>query len=236
MSRLFLLSPANCGGKRAELLFRENAGFELAWRLRDGAVPLGEVFAFISGLYFRGKLAYASTFAQPPEGLPGALVITSDRGLAPPDAPVTLSDLAACAQVPVDLAEPRYREPLVRDVVALAAALPPDCDVVLLGSIATGKYFEVLDEVLDGRLRFPADFVGRGDMSRGALMLQAARAGLELPYVPARGALRRGPRAPGVDTASAIASRAARAAARARLEAERKARARGTRGRREAAP
>jgi len=131
---------------------------------------------------------------------------------------VTRADLVACAGVPVDLADARYRQPLARDVAALAATLPPDCDVVLLGSIATGKYFDLLADVLGGRLRFPAGFVGRGDMSRGALMLAAARRGEELPYVAA-GAVRTGPRAPGVDTPTATASRALRAAARARRSA-----------------
>ncbi len=216
MHRIFLLSPANCGGKRAALLLRERAAFDLAVRLRQGAVPLGEVFAFVSGLYFRGKLAYASTFARPPQGLPAAFVITSDRGLLPPAAPITRADLAACAGVPVDLAEPRYREPLARDVAALADALPPDGDVVLLGSVATGKYFDLLLARLAERLRFPSDFVGRGDMSRGALLLDAARRGAELPYVLAAGAFRTGPRAPGVDTPTASASRARRAAVRLR--------------------
>ena len=214
--RMFLLSPAHCGGKRASLLLRGEARFDLALRLRAGWAELGEVFSFVSGLYFRGKLAYASAFARPPAQLPGALVITSDRGLLPPDAPLTLGDLVACAQVPVDLAEPRYREPLARDVELLAAALPPACDVVLLGSIASGKYFDLLLDILGDRLRFPIDFVGRGDMSRGALMLQAARRGEELDYIPAAGALRTGRRAPGVDTPSASASRARRAAGRER--------------------
>jgi len=214
--RIFLLSPAHCGGKRASLLLRGEARFDLALRLRAGRVELGELFTFVSGLYFRGKLAYASAFAQPPAGVPGALVITSDRGLLPPHAPLTLDDLVACAQVRVDLAERRYREPLARDVELLAAALPPACDVVLLGSIATGKYFDLLLDIIGDRLRFPVDFVGRGDMSRGALMLEAARRGEELVYVPAAGALRTGGRAPGVDTAGARAARARRAAGRGR--------------------
>ena len=214
--RIFVLSPAHCGGRRASLLLRGEARFDLALRLRAGGVELGEAFSFVSGLYFRGKLASASAFARPPAGMPGALVITSDRGLLPPHAPVTLDDLAACAQVSVDLAEPRYREPLARDVAALAAALPPACDVVLLGSIATGKYVDLLLDIIGDRLRFPLDFVGRGDMSRGALMLEAARRGEELAYVPAAGALRTGARAAGVDTPSASATRARRAAQRQR--------------------
>ena len=66
--QLFLLSPANCGGKRARIVMSEKASFELALRLRstEGA-PIGDVFAFLSGLYFRGKLAYARAFARPPD-------------------------------------------------------------------------------------------------------------------------------------------------------------------------
>src|SRR5262249_32645808 len=67
---------------------------------------------------------------------------------------------------------------------------------VLLGSIASDKYVELLLEILGQRLLFPVDFVGRGDMSRGGLMLRAARSGTELPYGPVQGAVRRGPRPP----------------------------------------
>jgi hypothetical protein len=69
-------------------------------------------------------------------------------------------------------------------------------EVVLLGSIATGKYIDPLLTVLGEQLRFPADFVGRGDMSRGGLLLRCARAGTELTYVGVRDAVRRGPRPP----------------------------------------
>ena len=76
-----------------------------------------------------------------------------------------------------------------------------DVEVVLLGSVATGKYVDILVERLGDRLLFPADFVGRGDMSRGALLLQAARNGVELAYQPVAGAVRRGRRAPRVRSA-----------------------------------
>ena len=69
---------------------------------------------------------------------------------------------------------PRYREPLARDAQRLAKKLSAECEVVLLGSIATGKYVDVLLENFQHRLRFPADFVGRGDMSRGGLLLRCA--------------------------------------------------------------
>ena len=41
------------------MLWSARARFELAQKLQRGEkVPLGEVFSFLSGLYFRGKLAY----------------------------------------------------------------------------------------------------------------------------------------------------------------------------------
>ena len=70
---------------------------------------------------------------------------------------------------------------------------------MLLGSVATAKYLEPIADVLGDRLFFPRDFIGRGDMSRGALLLQRVDANHELDYVPfATGIVRRGPRAPGV--------------------------------------
>ena len=152
------------------------------------------MFAFISGLYFRGKSAYAAAFATPPTGVPGSLVITAGRGFVPGDTLIGRSDLREIAAVPIDLADPRYRGPLERDAAGLYKALTPSCEVVLLGSIATPKYLEPLLEVFGSRLLFPAAFVGRGDMSRGGLMLRCARDGTELDYVAAGTALRRGHR------------------------------------------
>jgi hypothetical protein len=194
--KVFLLSPANTGGERAQMVLREQAQFPLARQLRREGLPLGLVFSFVSGLYFRGKLAYAEAFAAPPPGIPGSLVITQSRGLLPPEAVVTIEDLRHMASVPIDSGDPRYRDPLARDARLLASALPADCPVVLLGSVATTKYLEPLLEVFGERLLFPMEFVGRGDMSRGGLMLRCARAGLELTYVPALGAVRHGQRPP----------------------------------------
>jgi len=200
MTRVFLLSPAHAAGKRAELLLREQASFPLATRLRGvQGIALGEAFSFMSGLYFRGKLAYARRFARPPAGVAEALVITSNRGLVPADTLVGPEDLRALAVVDIRPSEPRYRAPLLADLDRLRAV--PDLDPVLLGSVATGKYVDVLVEALGERLRFPAAFVGRGDMSRGALLLRAARSGEELDYVPVRGAERRGPRPPRLEPA-----------------------------------
>ena len=71
---------------------------------------------------------------------------------------------------------------------------PPE--IVLLGSVATGKYVDVLLDVVGERLLFPTDFVGRGDMSRGGLLLRKAAEGVELEYVNVAGAVRHGPRPP----------------------------------------
>jgi len=196
--RIFILSPAHCGGERAQLVLNEQAQFPLARRLRTPpGAPLGEVFAFLSGLYFRGKLAYAQAFAAPPPGVPGVVVITTNEGLRDPRHPVTIARLRGFARGDIDLRDPRYRRPLLRDARILAAAAGPDCEVVLLGSVATGKYVDLLLEVFGPALRFPADFAGRGDMSRGGLMLRCVDEGRELAYVRLDGgAPRHGPRPP----------------------------------------
>jgi hypothetical protein len=200
--RVFLLSPANCSGPRAKMLLSERAQFDLAARLRsEEGAAIGEAFAFISGLYFKGKLAYSLTFARPPEpGAPltgsGALVITPTAGLRPAETGVTADALRAFAGVDIAAGDPRYHRPLLASARALDEEVGPDCDIVLLGSIASAKYVDVLMQVFGARLRFPIDFVGRGDMSRGGLMLRCARSGDELPYVPVAGAVRHGKRPP----------------------------------------
>lgn len=194
--RLFLLSPAHCGGERMALVLSVRGKSALARKVRETGAPLGEVFRFASGLYFRGKLAYAEAFARPPPGIPGALVIAPGAGLVAPGVLVRAADLRAFAAVPVDRREPRFRAPLERDAAALAEALPTGAEVVLLGSIASDKYVDPLLRVLGRRLLFPPAFVGRGDMSRGGLMLRAAREGIELEYLPVEGAVRHGPRPP----------------------------------------
>src|SRR5688500_13095078 len=105
---LFLLSPASTSGRRAQLLFNERAQFALAQALHSGAgASLGEVFSFLSGLYFRGKLAYARTFAANAEDI---RVITPDRGLLHPDTMITLDDLRAFSESPIDVTNERYTE------------------------------------------------------------------------------------------------------------------------------
>ena len=191
MNRLFILSPANVAGLRARLILREEAAFPLAVRLRDGGAPIGEVMSFMSGLYFRGKHSYSRTFARPPAGVAGAWVVTTNRGLWPAEEVVTSRQLRDFATGDIDAEDPRYRRPLVADVKRLARS---GAEIVLLGSIATGKYVDVLTEILGERLLFPPAFVGRGDMSRGGLLLRCVESGTELPYAPVVGAIRHGKR------------------------------------------
>jgi hypothetical protein len=190
----FLLSPANCGGKRGEMLRRAEARFDLAQRLGDPAgAPIGDVFAFISGLYFRGKLAYARAFCPA-----SAFVITPSRGLLPIDQRITRADLEEFACCDIAASNATYRRPLERDVARLAAsqvAAAPHA-FILLGSIASDKYVDVLLSHFGDQLYFPETFVGRGDMSRGGVMLRAVTAGEELTYTRVAGAIRRGPRPP----------------------------------------
>jgi hypothetical protein len=194
--RIFILSPANATGKRAEMLFSPRASFELASRFRDAGAPLGEVFSFVSGLYFRGKLAYANRFCRNPVELPGVLIITSDRGLLRAETLVTKEDLLSFSEVSIDLANTRYVESLRRSAIEIAERLPQNSEVVLLGSISSKKYVELLIETFGDRLKFPVEFVGRGDMSRGGLMLRCVESNTELEYVSVAGAIRHGKRPP----------------------------------------
>ncbi len=202
MSRVFLLSPANCNGTRAKQVLSPNAHFALATELRSrrGAM-LGDVFAFVSGLYFRGKLTYAMRFAAPAEldndviGC-GVHIITPNVGLRSPDTYVTHRAVCAFAGGDVDPANASYRRPLEKSAHALRREIDAACDVVLLGSVASPKYVSVLLDIFGERLRFPIDFVGRGDMSRGGLLLRKAREGVELDYVPVAGAVLHGVRPP----------------------------------------
>ena len=190
------MSPANLVGIRAGLVMHERRNSEMAIRLREGGVSLGELFSFISGLYFRGKLAYARAFALAPPGLAGAFVITASGGLVPPDTVVTLDTLREICAGNVDPANPRYRTPLDRDARTLWKRAGEDCAIVLLGSVATGKYVDPLLEIFGERLLFPAEFVGRGDMSRGGLMLRCVQSREQLTYIPIVNATRTGLRPP----------------------------------------
>ena len=185
MPRIFLLSPASLSGTRAKQLTSPRASFAAAVQYRsEEGVPIGEAFAFMSSLYFRGKIAYAKRFAvpSPAVGGDGIFVITSGFGLVSPDWRLNEERLKRMRKIDVDVATRNYVKPLKEHAQLLAAALEPGTEVVLLGSVATGKYVDVLWPILGERLRFPTLFAGLGDMSRGGLMLRAAREGRELQY------------------------------------------------------
>lgn len=209
--RIFLLSPASCGGKRAALLFNDRAEFDIAVRVRkQPGAPLGEVFSFLSGLYFRGKLAYAREFTNPPpRKAPGIQIITPTDGLYSPGSLVTLTDLERFATVAIDTEDARYTFPLERDAAKIAERIGPKCEVALLGSVASGKYVDVLLPIFGKRLVFPKEFIGLGDMARGGMLLQRAGSRQELTYMPVAHPARLG----------ASASKKVRAEATARYEA-----------------
>lgn len=182
---VFLLSPAHVGGTRAKQLRSKRAGFPAAVAYRNGGVPIGQAFSFMSALYFRGKIAYAERFANPPAGLEldGALVITPGFGLVRPDWKIDESRMRRLQRTKVDGRSRTYRKALEHDLELIAGSCDDRTRFVLLGSIATGKYVDILHPILGERLLFPSAFVGMGDMQRGSVMLQAARSGRELDYV-----------------------------------------------------
>ena len=199
MRTVFLLSPAYCGGRRAGILLNPKSQAMTVLEFRSGSMTLGRAFAFMSGLYFRGKLAYAERFGE-------ALVITPTRGLQPVSLPFNLRLLREFAVGDVSLDNPEYRSALERDVTALAKRIGKRSQVVLLGSVASGKYVDVLLPILGDRLRYPTAFIGRGDMSRGGLMLRSAASGIELDYDALTAGIRpRGPRPPKLDPLTRVA-------------------------------
>ncbi|HEX3774464.1 MAG TPA: hypothetical protein VHV51_08365 [Polyangiaceae bacterium] len=166
------------------MLFNPNASFALAERLHSRAgAPLAEVFSFVSGLYFRGKAAYARAFGHTVRGS-AAFVMSAGGGLLALDEPVTLARLRGWAEVAIHEHNPHFTAPLIRYASELSQTHDERARFVLLGSVATNKYVAPLREVFAERLLFPLDFVGRGDMSRGSLLLRAAREGRELAYAP----------------------------------------------------
>jgi hypothetical protein len=181
-TRIFLLSPANASGIKGQRLLGSASNCELAVRLRDGGVALGEVYRFISSLYFRGKLEYAQRFQNPPQGVGGVQVITGS-GLMLPETVITLKQLQEISAIPIDAKNSDYRLLLGRDLIHLREIVGGGVDVILLGSVATDKYIAPLQAVFGERLLFPREFLGLGDMSRGSILLRSCTQGLELEYV-----------------------------------------------------
>jgi hypothetical protein len=168
----------------------------LAHKLRRGEATIGEVYSFMSGLYFRGKISYSEAFPAAPSGVSPAFVIVPGHGLVAPHTVTSVEQLQAISQIEVDEQNPVFRKALADAAIALDQQTQQQCCYVLLGSVASAKYTEPLLEIFGERLLFPGEFVGRGDMSRGGLMLRSARSGSELSYIPVRGAQLRGVRPP----------------------------------------
>lgn len=180
---IFLLSPANLGGVRARQLCSKRAKFPAAVAYRNGGVEIAEAFAFMSALYFRGKIAYARRFGSDSGPTPSVLIITPGFGLVGPEWRIDEERMRRLRRTRIDARSRSYRRPLESDLRELVAACDDPTRFVLLGSIATGKYVDVLEPILGTRLLFPRVFAGMGDMQRGSVMLKAARAGEELEYV-----------------------------------------------------
>ncbi len=188
MNRVFVLSPANCNGLRARWVLKKDSRSELAQRLRGDGAPLGEVFSFLSALYFRGKLAYAQAYADPPSNCPGIMIITPTAGLVPHDTVIRVSTLRGFSRGRIHLKSRSYCSLLQRTAKKLAIRLGSDCELVLLGSLATGKYLDILAPIYGNRLRVPEKFIGLGDMSRGGLLLRCVRENQQLDYIDAASA------------------------------------------------
>ena len=184
--RIFLLSPANASGIRGQSLLGTAAPSQIAQRLRQSGAPLGEVYQFISSLYFRGKLEYAERFKNPPPGVPGVHIITG-AGLMLPETVIRLEELRRISATPIDAENSGYRVPLDRDLRQLRDLAGGETDVILLGSIATSKYVTPLLAAFGDRLFFPEIFLGRGDMSRGSLLRKSCCTASPLRYLPAAG-------------------------------------------------
>jgi hypothetical protein len=204
--KIFLLSPARSGGKRTALLLKQDSAVDLAFRIQNEGAEIGEVFSFVSGLYFRGKLAYANHFARAKD-LPGVWVITTDRGLVPATARIHVRDLHSFGEVEMDGEDERYIQSFRASAKELAGNAPSDSEIILLGSIATDKYVQPLLEIFGMRLRFPMAFIGRGDMSRGGLLLRSVASNEELEYAPVQGAIRHGKRPPKLKPLRSFGSR-----------------------------
>jgi len=185
VKRVFVLSPANCNGLRSRWILRKNSRSELAQRLRREGAPLGEVFSFLSALYFRGKLAYARAYAEPPADCPGILIITPTAGLVPYDTMIRAAKLRGFSRGRIHVKDRLYCSALRRSARSLAIQMGSDCELVLLGSLATGKYLNILGPIFGSRLQVPEEFIGRGDMSRGGLLLRCVRENQQLKYIDA---------------------------------------------------
>ena len=91
------------------------AKFAAAMQYRtEAGVEVADAFAFMSALYFRGKIAYARQFAVPSAliGGNGIFVITSGYGLVPPDWRLTEERMKRMRRIDIDADARNYTKPL----------------------------------------------------------------------------------------------------------------------------
>ena len=185
--RIFLLSPATAHGPKASTLVEDPPRTPAARRLQTpGGMTLGALFTHLSGLYFTGKLAYARQFANPPSTLAvrGVHVVTFTHGLLDPDTAVDLDMLRRFRAAGATEFDTVSRVALEASARSLAEVLGEvRCDVVLLGSVHSTKYTEILEPIFGERLRVPRDLVRRGHLQRGGLLLECVEARRELDYI-----------------------------------------------------
>lgn len=195
--RIFLLSPATAHGARAKTLLAPEPRSPVATQLASAdGMPLGQIFTYLSGLYFNGKLTYARHYSTPPPSLgrTGIYIITMTDGILTPEHRIGLDDLQRYAAAEKQTED--GRRALETSARALAETIGPRCDVVFMGSVASDKYTAIIEPVFGRRLLFPPELVGRGQLGRGALLFRCVRENRELDYVPLADLVDRGRSAP----------------------------------------
>ena len=143
------------------------------------------------------QATYASRFGRPPPSLPPALVITPTRGLQSPSLPISRSLIEEFASL--DWHRPTrafwIRSSRVR--VSFVHRSSQRCAWSCSGASRRAGTSSRWRASSRAGCNYPAEFVGRGDMSRGGLLLRHAEEGRELDYVPlAAGLTRHGAKPP----------------------------------------
>ena len=145
-SRVFLLSPANCGGLRARMMLSPTAQFDAgaaaAERRRRAArrgLQLRQRPVLPRQARVRAAVRAAAGSRRPVVGRRRARH-HAERGPARRRHGASRSRRSGHSRTgDIDLRNAAYRVPLEQSATALRDAIGPDCEVVLLGSIASGS-------------------------------------------------------------------------------------------------
>ena len=176
--RVFLLSPAHLGGERARILMRPEASFDLAARVREKRrcarrrdLRVSERALLPRQAHLRGRVRGGAA---------------SPRSRRPTSSPPT-AGWPPCTSASITRARPRWAASTStarRGLSQAARARRQEAGEADRRRRGGAARLGGVDEVhrrararcSSARLVCPVDFVGRGDMSRGSLMLQARRA------------------------------------------------------------